>query len=77
MIDFLSLHQGNAFSKLECHGIIVDETENCELDDNKLGKFTASGLNISKNLNKIEVNLKRGPPDMPQSLHQYISSAVT
>ena len=79
MIEFLSLHQGNVFSRVkeshdkESHDITVDETENCELDDNKIDKFTASGITTSKNLNKIEVNLKRGPIDVPQNLHQFCS----
>lgn len=32
------------------HDITVDETENCELDDNKVGKFIANGITESKNL---------------------------
>lgn len=30
--------------------ITVDETENCELDNNKVGKFIANEITESKNL---------------------------
>lgn len=32
------------------HDITVDETENCELDNNKVGKFIANEITESKTL---------------------------
>lgn len=59
LIDIIILDQGNAFSKVsdkEARGIIVDEPENCELDDNKADKFIACGITV---FTSYEYNLKR------------------
>lgn len=43
LIDFISLDQGKVFSKVpdQEYYVVVDETQNCELDNNKVGKLIA------------------------------------